>query len=200
MKLVKLLIVPAMLLLTVALAVPAFAHSATITDLKASCSSDKKVCFDFDVKTRDFDANGRDVLVDLVDTKQNKVLETLKEHLSQDSTHVHDCFTGAIAAATALTIRIRVPQGSDLELGDSKTSVDTAGCVSSSPSPTATSTPSGSGGGSPSPSSSSATTTVALAQTGGLDFRFPLIGLVLLVAGGTLYVVSASRGRSAGSK
>jgi hypothetical protein len=72
---------------------------------------------------------------------------------------------------------------------------------------TATSTPTpmtpspsssgGNGGGSPTPS---ANTTVALAQTGGFDFRFPLIGLVLLVAGGALFVVSASRGRSADTK
>jgi hypothetical protein len=72
------------------------------------------------------------------------------------------------------------------------------------PTPTAPATPTptpsgGSGGGSPSPSAS-ANTTVALAQTGGFDFRYPLIGLVLLVAGGALFVVSASRGRSSAAK
>jgi len=79
-------------------------------------------------------------------------------------------------------------------------------CTAPTPTPTATPTatptptPSGgSGGGSPSPSAS-ANTTVALAQTGGFDFRYPLIGLVLLVAGGALFVVSASRGRSSASK
>ncbi|TMC11866.1 MAG: hypothetical protein E6J41_04680 [Chloroflexi bacterium] len=69
------------------------------------------------------------------------------------------------------------------------------------PTPTATATPTsgGSGGGSPTPTAS-ANTTVALAQTGGFDFRYPLIGLILLVAGGALFVVSASRGRSAQTK
>jgi len=65
--------------------------------------------------------------------------------------------------------------------------------------PTATPTPGGGGSGTPTPSAS-ANTTVALAQTGGFDFRYPLIGLVLLVAGGTLLVVSASRRRSSDTK
>jgi hypothetical protein len=62
---------------------------------------------------------------------------------------------------------------------------------SPSPSPTTTTAPS---------TSPTANTAAVLAQTGGFDFRFPLIGLVLLVAGGALFLVSASRGRSAGSK
>jgi hypothetical protein len=37
----------------------------------------------------------------------------------------------------------------------------------------------------------------ALAPTGGFDFRFPLIGLILLLAGGALYLMNASRRRSA---
>jgi len=48
--------------------------------------------------------------------------------------------------------------------------------------------------------SASTVAAVTLAQTGGFDFRFPLIGLVLLVAGGALYLISASRGRSANTK
>ena len=65
------------------------------------------------------------------------------------------------------------------------------------PTPTATPTGGGNGAGSPTPT---ANTTAALAETGGFDFRYPLIGLVLLVAGGTLFVVSASRRRSAQTK
>ena len=37
--------------------------------------------------------------------------------------------------------------------------------------------------------------TAALAQTGGLDYRFPLIGLTVIVAGLALFLVSASRAR-----
>jgi hypothetical protein len=65
--------------------------------------------------------------------------------------------------------------------------------------PTPTATSGGNGAGSPTPTAS-ANTTAALAETGGFDFRFPLIGLVLLVAGGALFVISASRGRSAQTK
>lgn len=202
MKFVKLLTVPAVLLFSALMAVPAFAHSATITNLMATCSSDHKVCFSFDVTTSGFDANGRDVLVDLVDKKTGTTLETLKEHLSANTTHKADCFQTSVSSSTELTIKIRLPHGSDLELGDSQTNVDTHGCAAQStptPTPTGTPTSGGSGGGTPTPTST-ANTTVALAQTGGFDFRLPLIGLVLLVAGGVLFVVSASRGRSAQTK
>lgn len=74
-------------------------------------------------------------------------------------------------------------------------------CVASTPTPTPPTptppTPGGGGGGTATPS---ANTAVPLAQTGGFDFRYPLIGLVLLVAGGALLVVSASRGRSSARK
>jgi uncharacterized surface anchored protein len=213
-KFAKFLAVPVVLLVSALMAVPAFAHSATISNLTATCNSDHKVCFSFDVTTSQFDQTGRDVLVDLVDRKSNQVLETLTEHLSANTTHVQDCFHATVSTSTQLTIRIRVPSGSDLDLKDSQTTVYTNGCTSqatptpsptptprATPTPTATATPTsgGNGGGSPTPTAS-ANTTVALAQTGGFDFRYPLIGLVLLVAGGALFVVSASRGRSAQTK
>jgi hypothetical protein len=212
-KFVKLLTVPAVLLVSVLMAAPASAHNAAITNLTASCNSSHKVCFDFDVTTSKFDSTGRDILVDLVNTKTGQVLETLggtKEHLTATTTHVHDCFMTDVSMSTELTINIRVKQPSDLTLGSSTTSVNTHGCAVQSPGtptpgtpPPSTPTPSssggggGNGGGSPTPS---ANTTVALAQTGGFDFRFPLIGLVLLVAGGAVFVVSASRGRSTNTK
>ena len=43
MKLSKLLIVPAVLVLGAVTAVPAWAHSATIANLTATCNSDHKV-------------------------------------------------------------------------------------------------------------------------------------------------------------
>jgi uncharacterized surface anchored protein len=210
-KLLKLLTVPAVLLVSAMMAVPVSAHSATITNLMASCNSDHKVCFDFDVTTSNFDATGRDVLVDLINTKTGTVVEELTEHLSSTTTHVHDCFMTNVPTTTALTVKIRVPKGSDLDLGDSQTTVDTQGCTSAAtptptPSatptatPTPTSTPSGGSGGGTPTATPTANTAVPLAQTGGFDFRYPLIGVILLVAGGALLVVSANRGRSSASK
>src|SRR5262249_33298455 len=166
------------------------AHSATITNLRASCNSDHKVCFALDVTTSGLDSQGRDILVDLVDKQQNKVLETKTEHLSVTTTNISDCFDSVVLTTLNLTIRIHVPQGSDLDRGGSQTSVDTQGCVTpTSPSPT-TPTPQ-----TPTPTASAAVTT-PLAGTGGFDFRYPLIGLTALVAGLALLLVSASRGRS----
>jgi hypothetical protein len=72
-------------------------------------------------------------------------------------------------------------------------------CVAPSPSPSPSPSASVSPMSSPT-ASPTANTTAVLAQTGGFDFRFPLVGLVLLVAGGSLFFISASRGRSANSK
>lgn len=189
MKLLKLLIVPAVLLFSVVMAAPAFAHEVTITNLTATCNSDHKVCFAFDVKTKDFDQTGRDVVVDLIDTQQNQVLETKTEHISINTTHVTDCFTSLVSTATNLTIKIHIPKDSDLGLDDSQTSVDTHGCVAPTPSPPTPSPPT------PTPTASAAAATT-LAGTGGFDFRYPLVGLTALVAGLALLLVSASRGRS----
>src|SRR5215471_15337458 len=115
MKLSKLLIVPAVLVLGAVTAVPAWAHSATIANLRATCNSDHKVCFAFDVLTSDLDSQGRDVLVDLIDKQQNKVLETKTEHLSTSTTNVKDCFDSVVLTTVNLTIKIHVPQGSDLD-------------------------------------------------------------------------------------
>src|SRR5215813_2301298 len=64
---VKLLTVPAVLLLSGVMAVPALGAEATISNLTTACNSDNRVCFSFDVATNGFDASGRDILVDLID-------------------------------------------------------------------------------------------------------------------------------------
>jgi hypothetical protein len=133
-----------------------------------------------------------------------------------------DAASGNILSLTVEVVKVTDTQGSlsDLKItigsgpnaptitftaqSQPKTPVGTTGTCSAAQSPTPgtptpTSSGGGNGGGSPTPTAS-ANTTVALAQTGGFDFRFPLIGLVLLVAGGALFVVSASRGRSASTK
>ena len=75
MNFVKLLTVPAVLLLSGLMAVPAFGQtpSATISNLTASCNSDHKVCFDFDVTTADFAPSGQDVAVDLINANTGTV-------------------------------------------------------------------------------------------------------------------------------
>ena len=79
---VKLLTVPAVLLLSGLMAVPAFGQtpSATISNLSASCKGNN-VCFEFDVVTTDFGASGQDIAVDLISKITGTVLETLTEHL-----------------------------------------------------------------------------------------------------------------------
>lgn len=104
----------------------------------------------------------------------------------QDVTVNGTAFTGSPIVFTA-------DQQTPVALTDSATRCEVAQTPTPTPTPTQTG---GSGAGSPSPTANTATT---LAQTGGFDFRFPLIGLVLLVAGGALFVVSASR-RSAQTK
>jgi hypothetical protein len=58
-------------------------------------------------------------------------------------------------------------------------------CVGATPTPTATPTP-----------SISASPVATLAQTGGLDYRWPIAGLTLLVVGGALFVIAGTRRRS----
>jgi hypothetical protein len=207
-KFVKLLTVPAIALLSLILAVPAFAHEATIANLQSTCNSDHRVCFSFDVTTNDFDSTGRDVLVELFGPNSSTTpLETLTEHLAADTTSVHDCFKLDATNMTGLTIKIvKAHTTDDTDLsGTLTTDVDTSKCKASTPTPSTptptapgTATPGGGGGaGTPTPT---ANTAVPLAQTGGFDYRFPLIGLALLVAGATLFVVSVSRGRSTNTK
>jgi hypothetical protein len=200
-KLFKLLTVPAVVLLAIASAAPASAHEATISKLMAVCGTGRTVCFDFDVVTKEFSPAGRDVIAHLWGKQGDKNVElaTAKVHLTAATTHVHQCFDVAVpAGATQLRITLTVPAGSDLELGDSQTSADVTACATATPTPTpsasASASPSGSPSASPSASASPAAV-AALAQTGGFDFRFPLIGLTVLVAGVALLLVSVGRGR-----
>ena len=117
---VKLLTVPAVLLLSGLMAVPAFGQtpSATISNLLASCKGNK-VCFGFDVVTTDFGASGQDIAVDLINANTNTVQETLTEHLTADTTHVADCFKTSVPAK--FTVKIRVPAGGNLNLSGTLT-------------------------------------------------------------------------------
>jgi hypothetical protein len=219
-KFVKLLTVPAVLLATALMAVPVFANHATITKLTATCDQSHKICFDIEFTPSDIPDNAtRTITVELfgemkgsstftdtgighaitIDSSENNVKQTLQT-----------CFdTSTIDVTKFSQFEVKVVPGPDIDLDDSditKTTPFECPASTPTPTPTATATPTptptpsgGSGGGSPTPTAS-ANTTVALAQTGGFDFRYPLIGLVLLVAGGALFVVSASRGRSSAAK
>jgi hypothetical protein len=215
-RLLKLLIVPAVLLFSVVMAAPAFAHEATISGLTASCDQSGKICVDFTVTTAGFDDNGRDILLNLLGRKPNtsEFVDTgitpVRVHLTKDlkDKSFHVCFPGAPPAGfDQFEVKITVPPDvldshgkpikdqngnpikNDLDLGEGSTLTSQPFSASTCATPPPPSP-------SPSASASAATTTTTLASTGGFDFRFPLIGLTLLVAGGTLYVIGASRGRS----
>jgi hypothetical protein len=195
----------------------ASANEATVS-AALNCTSSTKVCFTLTVSTQDFPDSGRQLTFTLLGhqkgapsntftaigtpqtiTFQNN-LDDAKSTLCFDQidTTKFDSFELDIkAVGDSLTVNGKT----EVQLGPFDNSCPTPTPTPATPTP-ATPTPTqsgGSGGGTPTPTAS-ANTTVALAQTGGFDFRYPLIGLVLLVAGGALFVVSASRGRSSASK
>ena len=217
MKFVKLLTVPAVLLISAAFAIPAYANHATVTKLTATCNSDHKICFHIEFTPSAIPANeSRTITVELfarakdsnnfVDTHvgHDITIQGSEDNVKQTLDNV--CFdTSSLDLSKLAEFKVKVITGDDIDLGEGSLSESTPfECPAATPTPTPTATPThtptpsgGNGAGSPTPS---ANTTVALAQTGGFDFRLPLIGLLLLVAGGTLFVVSASRGRSAPTK
>ncbi len=220
MKLLKILIVPAVLLFSVVMAAPVSAHGVTKAKVTPSCENGQ-ICVTLDGVTVD----GTDKrIVDLQlfgdDTKVGEAQLTVPAFdASNPHFTVKACFpavtSGNFTKFTVKVVDVVDASGNDSDLtvqdehgtqlfsfaNENETAAqeqqedqqnddvvvlikDLAPC--SAPPPAS----------SPSPSASAATTTTALANTGGFDFRFPLIGLILLVAGGTLYVIGASRGRS----
>jgi hypothetical protein len=221
MKVLKLLTVPAVLLFALALSVPVSAHELTNVTVTVACqTSSGQVCVTL---TGDIPPTGNDarkVLFDLFASGSNKSLDEIEfdlpasngksvQHFSK--TLCFKAISDDIPGFTVKVVKVTDTQGNpsdlDITIGDKTihftpnsqpaTPVgDTGKCAPMKSTPTPP-TGGGSGGGTPTPT---ANTTVALAQTGGFDFRLPLIGLVLLVAGGALFVVSASRGRSTQTK
>lgn len=215
MKFLKVLIVPAVLLLSVVMAAPAFAHNATITSLTASCDQTGKICVDFKVTTTEFDNNGRDILLNLLGRRPNTSdfvdagVTPVRVHLKKDleNSPFHVCFPGAPPTGfDQFEVKITVPpevldsQGNPIkdqngkpiknDLDLDKDSTLTSAAFSASTCVIQTS---------PSPPTAIPTATpaaAALASTGGFDFRFPLVGLTVLVGGLALLLVSVSRGRS----
>jgi hypothetical protein len=224
-KLLKLSIVPAVLLFSVVMAVPVSAHSLQNASIGVACGTGNQagqVCVNL---TGDIEQGNdeRFVFVDVfapndLNTSLGQVVFDLPAFNSTSGQCANNhcdltkCFQ-AITNSTATSFVVQIVKvtsdaaghneadltihtsGGDIVFGTSgqePVTVGTTGkCVAPTPTPTPTSTPT--------PTPSSTTSPVAattLANTGGFDFRFPLIGLILLVAGGTLYVIGASRGRS----
>jgi hypothetical protein len=222
-KLLKILIVPAVLLFSVVMAAPASAHGVTGAKVTPSCENGQ-ICVTLEGTTVDgtakrivdlqlfgddtkvgeaqltvpaFDANNPHFtvkacfpavtsgnftkftvkVVDVVDSNGNDADLTVQDE------HGHQLFSFADEGETPAQEQQEDQQNDDAVV----LLKDLAACSAPSPSPSPPTSPS---------TSPSATTTTTLANTGGFDFRFPLIGLILLVAGGTLYVIGASRGRS----
>jgi hypothetical protein len=255
-KFVKLLTVPAVLLASLALAVPASAHHLLNATVNVACQSDKvcvtlsgniardtderKVVFDlfakdsstkldeitFDVPA--FDANGNNafnqtlcfkvvtdnvpgfvVKVVKVTDVDNKPADLVIQLTSSEIVFSKYQQTPVVVGDTATCGPVPSPTPSPTPSHTPSPTPSATPSASPSPTPSAPPTPTPSSVPSPSPSSSGGSgggtpessptpaAAVALAQTGGFDFRYPLVGLVILVAGAVLYFVSVSRRRSA---
>jgi hypothetical protein len=206
-RLFKLLLIPAAVLLSVAVATPAFANH--VNDFKAVVTCDTTHGqFCIEVTGNVVDNNAARVLHFKVfatgsDTSLGEVTVDVPANSPGHNNipiDVKKCFPAFTSSATSFVVKYEGFTGGTnaLTVTDAKGVEIKAGAavadnlhpctVAASPSPAQ----------SPSPSpSASANTTTTLAQTGGFDYRFPLIGLTLLVVGATLFLVSASRGRSA---
>jgi hypothetical protein len=219
-KLLKLSIVPAVLLFSVVMAAPASAHGLKEATIGVACGTGNQagqVCVHLTGDIEDGNQE-RFVFVDVfapndLQTSLGEVVFDLPAFNSNSGQCANNhcdltkCFQ-AITNSTATSFVVQIKKvtsdaagmhEADLTIhtstgdivfgasGQQPVKVGTTDkCVAPTPTPTPT----------PTPSTSAATTTTTLANTGGFDFRFPLIGLILLVAGGTLYVIGASRGRS----
>lgn len=212
MKLVKLLIVPAVALLSLGLAVPAFAHSASLTITSTCDTHTGKICVDLKGTLAD-DNDARTIILGLfpAGSQAQTPLETLQITLPSNRDGKHSqfdsgsvCFDAVKGVSGPFDVKYLGTVGDqDLALTINDKPVDkgdvvlkgVATCTATSPSP------------SPSASASapaatpSATPVATLAQTGGFDFRYPIIGLAVVVVGLGLFLVSMSRGRrTTGSK
>jgi len=211
LRFTKLLGVPVMVVgITMLLTATAYANHAQV-QAKLDCTSQTEVCFDLTVSTSDFPAEGRDVTVALLghmkgdaDAKHFVPVGQPKTvHLDQnlDNAMIKVCFSDVMTTDfDSFEIVVAAVHPQDFQVnGKAKVTFGpfANNCPAPTPSPTPTPAPTPTPSGAPTPTPTpSANTGAVLASTGGFDFRFPLIGLAILVAGATLFVVSASRGRS----
>ena len=177
------------------------ARPAVVLTVQADCTQSGKFCFDFSATTTDIPAAGRNVVVTVFGIQQNGEAQALgggqNVHFGENVVDHTFAFCFPVPAGVTFTrFQVQVkPVESDLSVtlnGSSDlhlippsagggvavlASLDNTCATPATPTPTAT------------PSA------MAVAQTGGFDFRLPLIGLAVIVAGLALYLVSAARGR-----
>ena len=213
MKLLKLLIVPAVLLFSVVMAAPAFAHHLTNAVIVQAQCQGAQICVTLSGNVEP-GTDERHVFFDIYAPGSDQSLGEIKFVVPGNSTDNSvpmppdtECFK-AITASSGASFVLKVTKVTakdDTTTADLQITVkDTNQIIQFNASPppqqpvviekvsltecvTQTSA---------SPSPSAATTSTTLAGTGGFDFRFPLIGLTVLLVGLALLLVSASRGRS----
>lgn len=201
MKLLKLLCIPAAVAAAALAAVPVYAHNATVSNIAVTCTGGTKLCLTFHADLEN--SEGRDVTVTVHGIKgtADTTLGTFKVHLtpgqhdySKDSTGKDLCVQVTAGQFDSFKVTI-VPTdeaNNDLDLTvNGPTTFPGSTCVAAQ-SPPATS--------SPSPSASASPVAQALAATGGFDYRFPLLGLPILVGGLALLLVTVARGRRSETK
>jgi hypothetical protein len=225
-KPLKLLIVPAVLLLGLVTAVPAFAHQVTNATLTIGCDTSKgTICVEL-TGTPQPGTDERILHAELVDALTQKVVgspisldvpayDSSKPGASFDSKACFPPVTGSnfevwvwatdkAGNPADLTIvltggkTIQINPGEKVKVG--KTGQCTAVSPTASPTATPTSTPTATPTVSPTSAtptpSATATPVATLASTGGFDFRVLIAGLAILVAGLVLMLVGVSRGRT----
>ena len=216
MKLLKLLIIPAVLILSVVLAAPVFAHHLTNAVIVQAQCQGGQICVTLSGNVEP-GTDERHVFVDIFAQGSNQSLGEIKFLVPANSTSQSvpmspdtECFHAITPSSgtsfilkvmkvtakddtTAADLTITVPAtGQEIQFKGAPPPQEPAVIegVSLTQCVTQTTPPSP-----PSPTASAGVTTT-LAGTGGFDFRYPLIGLTALVAGLALLLVSASRGRS----
>jgi hypothetical protein len=215
-RVLKLLTVPAVLLVTALTAVPALAHHFTNVTVSQTCdTSNGRIC----VRLQGNVATGNDERTMFLDlfgqngtgepVKVGEVTFVLPANHTQSSVPLDQtvCFaavnqtfdhflvkwvgvTNHAGQDADLTIQIgdrtitqsQLPATLVTSIAPCTAKTTTASTVREKPASAPPSTP-------------VSNTTTALAQTGGLDYRLPLIGLTVLAAGLAIVLVGASRAR-----
>jgi hypothetical protein len=213
---VPLAIAAAALFATPAVATQAKTPAVTLT-VVTNCTQTGKFCFDFTATTANLPPAGGDLVVTLAGLDKNNqphILSGAGQGVHLDRNTSNKTFRLCVPAPPDTTFVQFVVQvhpvqdlsvtlnGSDvLHLGPGGVSVLALldnNCQMASPSPSSTPTPAPTPTPTPAPSASAAAT--ALAQTGGFDLRLLAVGVVVLLLGGILLLVSTRRGSPSSSR
>jgi hypothetical protein len=168
------------------------ARPTVVLTVQVDCSQSGKFCFDFSATTTDIPAAGRSVVVTVFGIQQNGQAQALggsqNVHFGENVVDHTFAYCFPLPAGVTFT-RFQV----QVKLVESDLSVTLNGSSDLHIIP-----PSAGGGVAVLASldnTCAPPASTSLAPTGGFDFRLPLIGLTVIVAGLALYLVSAGRGR-----